>query len=104
MMNCVKYSCRARWFQPEQDYELASDRLIRRSPSTETSLLFREIVDIVVFKERLVGSSRSYWACAVRGHSGTFRLTSAHRVRLTTIEDRTPGYIPFIKEFEHRAL
>jgi KDO2-lipid IV(A) lauroyltransferase len=63
-----------------------------------------DILEIVVFKERLFASSRSYWACTIQDRRQKLRLTSAHRISPIKIEDRTSSYIPFIKEFESAAL
>ena len=72
--------------------------------SIATDLLFKEIAEIVVFKEKLLGSSRSYWACTVRCKGDIVKITSAHRANPVTIEDQVASYIPFIKEFERAAL
>jgi Kdo2-lipid IVA lauroyltransferase/acyltransferase len=100
----MRYSCRNRRFGPTQEYELASDRLVCRTYSIATDLLFKEIAEIVVFKEKLLGSSRSYWACTVRCKGDIVKITSAHRANPVTIEDQVASYIPFIKEFERAAL
>jgi KDO2-lipid IV(A) lauroyltransferase len=100
----MNYSCRARLLQPACDYELQVDRLLRRTPRGTADILFSDIEEIAVFKERRFGSSRSYWACTVKGKGRELRLTSAHRAGLLQREDRTASYIPFIKEFERRAL
>jgi KDO2-lipid IV(A) lauroyltransferase len=100
----MNYSCRAHLLQPACDYELHADRVLRRGPRGTAVMLFSDIEEIAVFKERRFGSSRSFWACTVKGGGRKFRLTSAHRAGLLKREDRTAGYIPFIKEFERRAL
>ncbi len=100
----MKYSCRAGAFQPSYDYELEADRLVRCGPSGAVDMPFADIASIAVFKERRFGSSRAYWACTIAGGGRKLRLTSAHRRGALRIEDRTASYIPFIKEFERRAL
>jgi Kdo2-lipid IVA lauroyltransferase/acyltransferase len=100
----MKYSCRASLFQPSYDYELEADRLVRRGPSGAADMRFADIAEITVFKERRFGSSRTYWACTIAGERRKLRLTSARRRGALQIEDRTASYIPFIKEFERRAL
>src|SRR6185436_551861 len=100
----MKYSCRAGPVQPSYVYELEADRLVRHGPSGAVEMRFADIAEIAVFKERRFGSSRTYWACTVAGDRRKLRLTSAHRRGALQIEDRTASYIPFIKEFERRAL
>src|SRR5688572_21049979 len=100
----MNYSCRAGLFQPACDYDLQVDRLVRRGPAALVDIPFADVEKIVVFKERRFGSSRSYWACTIKGRGRRLRLTSAHRVGPLKTEDRTPNYIPFIKEFERRVL
>lgn len=100
----MHYSCRARLFQRVYDYDLQVNRLVRRGSAEAVDIPFAQIGEIAVFKERRLGSSRSYWACTIKGNGRSFRLTSAHRVGLLETEDRTASYIPFIKEFERRAL
>jgi len=63
----MKYSCRAGPFQPTYDYELETDRLVRRGPSGAAAMRFADIAEIAVFKERRFGSSRTYWTCTVAG-------------------------------------
>ncbi len=100
----MRYSCRPRLFQPIFEFELGEDGLARREPFGTTKIHFDEIAKIEVFKERRLGSSRSYWACIVRGGRQMFKLSAGHRLSLTRTEDRTPNYIPFIQEFERRAV
>ncbi|HEY6621410.1 MAG TPA: hypothetical protein VIY68_17830 [Steroidobacteraceae bacterium] len=100
----MRYSCRRHLFQPSFEFELREDRLTRHGPFGNTELRFSEIAEIEVFKERRLGSSRSYWACTVRGDRQVFRLSAGHRLSLARTEDRTPSYIPFIQEFERRSV
>ena len=100
----MTYSCRPRLFQPAFEFTLEQDGLARRGPFGTRKMHFDEITVIEVFKERRLGSTRSYWACTVRTDRQTFRLTAGHRQSLRRTEDRTPIYIPFIQEFERRAV
>jgi KDO2-lipid IV(A) lauroyltransferase len=100
----MKYSCRARVSQRAHDFELKADRLLQLGSSRTKEIPFSGISEIVVFKERRFGSSRSYWACTIVSAGRELKLTSGHRVGLLKTEDRTASYIPFIKEFERRAL
>jgi KDO2-lipid IV(A) lauroyltransferase len=100
----MKYSCRPGPFQPTYDYELEADRIVRSGLSGAVDMPFARIAEITVFKERRFGSSRAYWACTIVGGGHELRLTSAHRRGALQIEDRTASYIPFIKEFERRAI
>jgi KDO2-lipid IV(A) lauroyltransferase len=67
-------------------------------------MLFTEIAQIEAFKERRFGLSHSYWAHTVRADGQEFRLSAGHRLSFLRTEDRTPSYIPFIQEFERRAV
>jgi Kdo2-lipid IVA lauroyltransferase/acyltransferase len=100
----MKYSCRPLLFQPSAEFELTEDGLARHWQFGTTKISFANIDEIEVFKERRFGSSRSYWACTITAASHRFRLTAAHRVSLMRTDDRTSNYIPFIKEFERRAV
>lgn len=100
----MQYSCRARVFYGSRSYELMDDCLVVIGASGTVRVYFTEIAEISVFKERQLRSSRSYWACTIRDHKHTHRLGAAHRAGLIRIHDRTDRYIPFIKEFERRAL
>jgi Kdo2-lipid IVA lauroyltransferase/acyltransferase len=100
----MKYSCRPRLLQPAAEFELAADGLVYRGPFGVANIPFSDITEIMVFKERRFGSSRSYWACTLRAGGRKFRLSAAHRLSLLRTEDRTASYIPFIKEFERRAV
>jgi Kdo2-lipid IVA lauroyltransferase/acyltransferase len=100
----MKYSCRARLFQPPAEFELTGDGLTRHTRFGATRISFSDIDAIDVFKERRFGSSRSYWASTIAAGVRKFHLTAAHRASLIQTEDRTPNYIPFIKEFERRAI
>lgn len=102
----MRYCCRAHVFDPLCCYELIASGLVRQGPDGEINISFSDIAEIIVFKERRLGSSRSYWACTITVTSTAqqYRLTSAHRVGPLKTEDRTETYIPFIKQFEDRAL
>ena len=100
----MKYSCRARIFHKSRSYELKPDCLVVNDWSRAVNVPFSDILEISVFKESQFRSSRSYWACTIQDHRQTLRLSAAHRAGLVKIQDRTSSYIPFIKEFEHRAL
>ena len=100
----MKYSCRARRFEPFREYGLEPDRLVLRARSGKASVPFTDISEIVVFKEKLIGSSRSYWACTIQDRRRVLKLSAAHRFGAGRVEDRTASYIPFIKEFERRSL
>jgi Kdo2-lipid IVA lauroyltransferase/acyltransferase len=102
--NRMKYSCRPRLFQPVFEFELGEDGLARRGPFGMKKMRFNEITKIEVFKERRLGSSRSYWACTVHADRQVFRLSAGHRLPIARTEDRTSSYIPFIQEFERRAV
>jgi Kdo2-lipid IVA lauroyltransferase/acyltransferase len=99
----MKYSCRPRLLQAAAEYELTDDGLVCRAASRATKIAFADIREIDVFKKRYFGSSRAYWACTIFAMGQRFDLSAAHRISLTRTEDRTPVYIPFIKEFERRA-
>ena len=100
----MRYTCRALLHQAAYEYELLADRIVCNAHSRPINLYFSDILEIIVFKERMIASSRSYWACTIRDNRRTVRLTAAHRVGITRIDDRTESYIPFIKEFERRSL
>jgi KDO2-lipid IV(A) lauroyltransferase len=100
----MRYCCRAHLFKPLYCYDAVAGGLVRQGPDGKTDMSFSDISEIVVFKERRFGSSRSYWACTIRSRSRQLSLTSAHRVSALKTEDRTESYIPFIKDFERRAL
>jgi KDO2-lipid IV(A) lauroyltransferase len=100
----MKYSCRPRLLQAAVEYELTDDGLTCRAVSRATKVAFSDIREIDVFKRRRFGSSRAYWACTIFTIRQRFDLGAAHRVSLTRTEDRTAAYIPFIKEFERRAI
>src|ERR1043165_6853169 len=100
----MKYSCRARVSQRAHDFELKADRLVLQGSPGTKEIPFSGIREIVVFTERRFGSTLSYWACTIVGAVPRLKLTSGHRVGLLKTEDRTASYIPFIKEFERRAL
>jgi len=100
----MRYCCRAHGFGPLYCYDVVANGLVRQGPDGKVHILFSEIAEIVVFKERRLGSSRSYWACAIKSRTKQYNLTSAHRTGPLKIEDRTESYIPFIQEFERRAL
>jgi lipid A biosynthesis acyltransferase len=100
----MKYSCRPRLFGSDFEFELTEDELTRRGPLGAAKICFADIAQIEVFKERRLCSARSYWACTVRADREVFRLSAGHRLSLTRTEDRTPSYIPFIQEFERRAV
>ncbi len=100
----MKYSCRARIFYKSRSFELRPDCLVVNAWSGAVNVPFADILEISVFKERQLRSSRSYWACTIQNHRQTLRLCAAHRSGLVRIQDRTSSYIPFIKEFERRAL
>src|SRR5580693_9815331 len=100
----MKYSCRPRLLQAAVEYELTDDGLTCRAVSRATKVAFSDIREIDVFKQRRFGSSRAYWACTIFTIRQRFDLGAAHRVSLTRTEDRTAAYIPFIKEFERRAI
>lgn len=100
----MKYACRPRLFGPIYEFELTGDGFARRGPLGVAKVHFADIAQIEVFKERRLGSARSYWACTVRTGREVFRLSAGHRLSLTRTEDRTPSYIPFIQEFERRAV
>lgn len=100
----MRYSCRARWFEPIYDYALLPDGIERRGPHGRIDIPFKSIAEITVYKERRLGSSRAYWACTIATATEQLRLTSGHRTKGLSVEDRTESYISFIKEFERRAL
>jgi len=100
----MKYCCRPRLLKAVIKYELADDGLICQRQFAVTGIRFVDIEEIYVFKERRFGSSRSYWACTILAEGQKFNLTAGHRLSLTRTEDRTSTYIPFIKEFERRAI
>jgi KDO2-lipid IV(A) lauroyltransferase len=100
----MKYSCRPRLLQAAAEYELTDDGLACRALSRAAKIAFTDIREIDVFKQRRFGSSRAYWACTIFATGQRFDLGAAHRVSLMRTEDRTPAYIPFIKEFERRAI
>ena len=100
----MRYCCRAHLFKPLYCYDVVAGSLVRQGPDGKTDISFADIAEIVVFKERQLGSSRSYWACTIKSGAQQYRLTSAHRVWPLKTEDRTESYIPFIKDFERRAL
>ena len=91
-------------FQRARHFELKADRLVQQGSPGAKEVPFSGITEIIVFKERRFGSSRSYWACTIKSAGPRLSLTSAHRAGLLKTEDRTASYIPFIKEFERRAL
>src|SRR5262249_17240337 len=97
--------CRLRLLASAVQYELMDDALVcHRRVLGETRIPFSHVEEIYVFKERRFGSSRSYWACTIRAGGQRYSLSAAHRLSLLRTEDRTPTYIPFIKEFEKRAI
>jgi KDO2-lipid IV(A) lauroyltransferase len=100
----MRYSCRPHLLEPAVEFELTDDGLARHGLFGATNIGFADIAEIAVFKERRFGSSRSYWASTIRADGQRFKLTAAHRVSLLRTEDQTSSYIPFIKEFERRAI
>jgi Kdo2-lipid IVA lauroyltransferase/acyltransferase len=100
----MRYSCRPRLLQPAVEFELTADGLGCRGSFGASDISFADIAEIDVFKERRFGSSRSYWACTIRAKGRKLRLTAGHRLSMTQTEDRTSSYIPFIQEFERRAV
>ena len=100
----MRYCCRAHVFRPLYCYDVVAGGLVRQGPDGKIEISFADIAEIVVFKERRLGSSRSYWACTIKSAARQYSLTSAHRIWPLKTEDRTESYIPFIKEFERRAL
>jgi KDO2-lipid IV(A) lauroyltransferase len=100
----MRYYCRPQLFQATVEVELTDNGLEYRGILGAKKIAFADIDEINAFKERRFGSSRSYWACTISAVGQRFRLSAANRVSLTRTEDRTSIYIPFIKEFERRAI
>lgn len=96
------YSVRPGVFAPERRYVLGAEHL-EWTGAGSRRVAYRDIDDIAVFQTRFWGSARKYWSCVLRLRTGKkIRLSAAHRAGLHAIEDRTPVYIPFIKELEAR--
>jgi KDO2-lipid IV(A) lauroyltransferase len=96
------YSFRPSALGSERHYLLTLDGLtwIGRNSG---SIAYREIAEVKVYQTRFLGSSKSYWECDLYSHSGRkIHLSSAHRLSIRNIEDRTPSYFPFIKELHAR--
>jgi hypothetical protein len=55
----MEYSCRAHLFQRVQQFELKADCLVQHGSREPVEIPFSGITEIVVFKERRFGSSRS---------------------------------------------
>jgi KDO2-lipid IV(A) lauroyltransferase len=96
------YSFRASASASERHYSLTPDRLTWTGDG-DGSIAYRAIGKVKVYQTRFWGSSRTYWTCILYPYSGRkIHLGAAHRLRGRVIEDRTPAYIPFIKELEAR--
>ncbi|MBX9843194.1 MAG: hypothetical protein K2Z80_15435 [Xanthobacteraceae bacterium] len=100
----MKYSCRSGLLRAAHAYDLQADRLVQHGPAATVDILFSDISEIVLFKERRPGSSRLYRACKIMAGRSKLVLTSAHRTGLLQTQDRTGFYNPFIKQFIRLAL
>jgi len=96
------YSFRPNVLVPERHYLLTPDRLTWTGDK-QGSVAYRAVVKVKVYQTRFWGSSKSYWTCILYLYGGRkIHLGAAHRSRGRVVEDRTPTYIPFIKELEAR--
>jgi KDO2-lipid IV(A) lauroyltransferase len=88
---------------PERLYTLTPGHLEWQSGGRHGRLAYDEIGAVEVFKSRFWGASATYWTCVLTTRAGQkIRLSAANRVGFRKVEDRTPTYIPFIKELEAR--
>lgn len=102
-MSDAHYLFRAAIYAPERRYVLTARQLEWQSGERWTRLAYDEISSVTVFKSRFWGSSATYWTCVLTTRAGQrIRLGAANRVGFRKIEDRTPTYIPFIKQLEAR--
>lgn len=95
------YLFRPSTFVSERKYVLTPDRLTWADGKNGIS--YREVTQVKVYQRRFWGSSRSYWTCKLYPYRGRpIFLSAAHRLSFRAIEDRSPLYIPFIKNLESR--
>jgi hypothetical protein len=98
------YSFRANAIAVETIYRLDDEYIEWSNRNSRGRIPYEEIEKMVVFKERFLGSSATYWSNILHLRSGRrVRLGAAHRAGFRRIEDRTSKYIPFIKELEARV-
>jgi len=91
-------------FAGEKVYRLEAEHLEWSDNRRKGLIAYHDIAKMVVFKERFLGSSASYWCNVLHLRSGKrIKLGAAHHVRFRKIEDRTATYISFIKELEDRV-
>jgi KDO2-lipid IV(A) lauroyltransferase len=97
------YAVRVGLWAGETAYRQTDHELVWQNARGRGCISYRQISDIQVYKIRYFGSRRSYWRCVLSDQAkNTVVLQAAHRLGLRRIEDRTPTYIPFIKQLESR--